>query len=99
MSCSKTCTIPVNESKLGVAAVKEGDTGGSSKQVLNAASAKARKQPNFAATVRTHSLLRNLQLVICGMCGSSDHAGHVYKEVQGAVEAHRAVIEAAVAAV
>lgn len=60
MSCSKTCTIPVNESKLGVAAVKEGDTGGSSKQVLNAASAKARKQPNFAATVRSHSLLRNL---------------------------------------
>ena len=58
MSCSKTCTIPVNESKLGVAAVKEGDTGGSSKQVLNAASAKARKQLNFAATVHTFSFAK-----------------------------------------
>lgn len=37
-------------------------------------------------------------LLICAMCAVFDHAGHVYKEVQEAVDAHRAMIEAAVAA-
>eukprot|EP00729_Bicosta_minor_P019815 gene19815-biopygen7554 len=38
-------------------------------------------------------------VLICGMCGSFDHAGHVYKEVKEATAAHRAMVEAAVAAV
>eukprot|EP00729_Bicosta_minor_P001108 gene1108-biopygen29776 len=38
-------------------------------------------------------------MLICGMCGSFDHAGHVYKEVKEATAAHRAMVEAAVAAV
>eukprot|EP00729_Bicosta_minor_P014098 gene14098-biopygen441 len=38
-------------------------------------------------------------VLICGMCGSFDHAGHVYKEVKAAIAAHRAMVEAAVAAV
>eukprot|EP00729_Bicosta_minor_P001910 gene1910-biopygen20739 len=38
-------------------------------------------------------------MLICGMCGSFDHAGHVYKEVKEATAAHRVMVEAAVAAV
>eukprot|EP00729_Bicosta_minor_P032647 gene32647-biopygen23457 len=38
-------------------------------------------------------------MLICGMCGSFDHAGHIYKEVKEATAAHRAMVEAAVAAV
>eukprot|EP00729_Bicosta_minor_P001907 gene1907-biopygen20736 len=38
-------------------------------------------------------------MLICGMCGSFDHGGHVYKEVKEATAAHRAMVEAAVAAV
>eukprot|EP00729_Bicosta_minor_P009256 gene9256-biopygen19972 len=38
-------------------------------------------------------------MLICGMCGSFDHDGHVYKEVKEATAAHRAMVEAAVAAV
>eukprot|EP00729_Bicosta_minor_P020147 gene20147-biopygen6582 len=38
-------------------------------------------------------------ILICGMCGSFDHAGHVYKPIQEAIAAHRAMVEAAVAAV
>eukprot|EP00729_Bicosta_minor_P008452 gene8452-biopygen18886 len=38
-------------------------------------------------------------MLICGMCGSFDHAGHVYKEVKEATAAHRAMVEAVVAAV
>eukprot|EP00729_Bicosta_minor_P032823 gene32823-biopygen30591 len=38
-------------------------------------------------------------MLICGMCGSFDHAGHTYKEVKDAIAAHRALVEAAVAAV
>eukprot|EP00729_Bicosta_minor_P010909 gene10909-biopygen2342 len=38
-------------------------------------------------------------MLICGMCGSFDHAGHVYIEVKEATAAHRAMVEAAVAAV
>lgn len=36
-------------------------------------------------------------MLICGMCGSFDHAGHTYKEVKDAIAAHRALVEAAVA--
>eukprot|EP00729_Bicosta_minor_P032813 gene32813-biopygen18546 len=38
-------------------------------------------------------------MLICGMCAAFDHAGHVYKEVKKAIHAHRAMVEAAVAAV
>eukprot|EP00729_Bicosta_minor_P014100 gene14100-biopygen443 len=38
-------------------------------------------------------------MLICGMCAAFDHAGHVYKEVKEATAAHRAMVEAAVAAV
>eukprot|EP00729_Bicosta_minor_P018650 gene18650-biopygen24254 len=38
-------------------------------------------------------------MLICGMCAAFDHAGHAYKEVKAAIAAHRAVVEAAVAAV
>eukprot|EP00729_Bicosta_minor_P018594 gene18594-biopygen29333 len=38
-------------------------------------------------------------MLICGMCGSFDHDGHAYKEVEAAIVAHRAMVEAAVAAV
>eukprot|EP00729_Bicosta_minor_P032588 gene32588-biopygen27392 len=38
-------------------------------------------------------------MLICGMCCAFDHAGHVYKEVKAAIVAHRAMVEAAVAAV
>eukprot|EP00729_Bicosta_minor_P032707 gene32707-biopygen28511 len=38
-------------------------------------------------------------MLICGMCGSFDHAGHTYKEVKAAIVAHRAMVEAAAAAV
>eukprot|EP00729_Bicosta_minor_P016349 gene16349-biopygen14295 len=38
-------------------------------------------------------------MLICGMCAAFDHDGHTYKEVKAAIAAHRAVVEAAVAAV
>jgi len=38
-------------------------------------------------------------MLICGMCCAFDHAGHVYIEVKEATAAHRAMVEAAVAAV
>eukprot|EP00729_Bicosta_minor_P006327 gene6327-biopygen25913 len=38
-------------------------------------------------------------MLICGMCCAFDHAGHTYKEVKAAIVAHRAMVEAAVAAV
>eukprot|EP00729_Bicosta_minor_P010756 gene10756-biopygen28039 len=38
-------------------------------------------------------------MLICGMCAAFDHAGHIYKEVKEATAAHRAMVEAAVAAV
>eukprot|EP00729_Bicosta_minor_P027796 gene27796-biopygen9695 len=38
-------------------------------------------------------------MLICAMCAAFDHAGHVYKEVKAAIAAHRAMVEAAVAAV
>eukprot|EP00729_Bicosta_minor_P005574 gene5574-biopygen18820 len=38
-------------------------------------------------------------MLICGMCCAFDHDGHVYKEVKAAIVAHRAMVEAAVAAV
>eukprot|EP00729_Bicosta_minor_P009255 gene9255-biopygen19971 len=38
-------------------------------------------------------------MLICGMCAAFDHDGHVYKEVKEATAAHRAMVEAAVAAV
>eukprot|EP00729_Bicosta_minor_P025596 gene25596-biopygen11587 len=38
-------------------------------------------------------------MLICGMCCAFDHDGHVYKEVKEATAAHRAMVEAAVAAV
>eukprot|EP00729_Bicosta_minor_P033059 gene33059-biopygen2925 len=38
-------------------------------------------------------------VLICGMCGSFDHAGHTYTEVKEAMDAHRTMVEAAVATV
>eukprot|EP00729_Bicosta_minor_P016939 gene16939-biopygen26211 len=38
-------------------------------------------------------------MLICGMCCAFDHDGHAYKEVKAAIVAHRAMVEAAVAAV
>eukprot|EP00729_Bicosta_minor_P032804 gene32804-biopygen23575 len=38
-------------------------------------------------------------MLICGMCAAFDHAGHTYTEVKDAIAAHRAIVEAAVAAV
>eukprot|EP00729_Bicosta_minor_P001623 gene1623-biopygen8932 len=38
-------------------------------------------------------------MLICGMCAAFDHDGHAYKEVKAAIVAHRAMVEAAVAAV
>eukprot|EP00729_Bicosta_minor_P032623 gene32623-biopygen14521 len=38
-------------------------------------------------------------MLICGMCCAFDHDGHVYKEVKEAIHAHRAMVQATVAAV
>eukprot|EP00729_Bicosta_minor_P032620 gene32620-biopygen9570 len=38
-------------------------------------------------------------MLICGMCCAFDHDGHAYKEVKEATAVHRAMVEAAVAAV
>eukprot|EP00729_Bicosta_minor_P032914 gene32914-biopygen28634 len=38
-------------------------------------------------------------MLICGMCAAFDHAGHVYKEVKEAVDAHRDTIESLLAEV
>eukprot|EP00729_Bicosta_minor_P006285 gene6285-biopygen22852 len=38
-------------------------------------------------------------MLICAMCAAFDHAGHAYTEVKAAIVAHRAMVEAAAAAV
>eukprot|EP00729_Bicosta_minor_P001904 gene1904-biopygen20733 len=161
MSCSKHCTVQVNELKLDVAAMKEVDGGGGGKQQQKvplcdiceeeqatkfcgdckvshqilcdscheAAHKSAKKKvhkpilvqehlvaartaraPGGSAAIQSkmcsvhigHPLLLfcdTCNMLICGMCAAFDHAGHVYKEVKEATAAHRAMVEAAVAAV
>eukprot|EP00729_Bicosta_minor_P001786 gene1786-biopygen19752 len=159
MSCSKHCTVPVNELKLDVAAMKgaDGSTEPDNNEVplccicseerattfcgdcasnmkfacdschtimhkaakkkghasipiqqhlasasLSAGGGAAAAMTKMCSVHIGHPLLlfcETCNMLICGMCAAFDHTGHVYKEVKAAIAAHRALVEAAVAAV
>ena len=158
MSCSKHCTVPVNELKLDVAAMKVVDGGGGKQQhkvptcgicedehatqfckdchsvqqmlcdgCYMSSHKSAKKKGHASIPIHEHlasaspsagggaAALSKMcsvhighplllfcdtcNMLICAMCAAFDHAGHVYKEVKAANAAHRAMVEAAVAAV
>ena len=50
----------------------------------------------MCSTHTSHPLVifcETCNILICGMCGSFDHAGHIYKPIQEAINVHRTRIE------
>eukprot|EP00729_Bicosta_minor_P006287 gene6287-biopygen22854 len=159
MSCSKNCTVPVNELKLDVAAMKVVDGGGGKQQhkvptcgicedehatqfckdchsvqqmlcdgCYMSSHKSTKKKGHTSIPIQEHLASASpavgsgaaagmtkmcsvhighplllfcdtCNMLICGMCCAFDHDGHAYKEVKAAIAAHRAMVEAAVAAV